>query len=83
MSIFWFVYLLSACTTAGIFTLLARRDIREGKVLKVTLPEGLLCAALMFVPYLNAFVAACFCWYYISEHGAEHSITFGKGKDPK
>ena len=83
MSIFWIVYFLSVCTTAGIATLLLRRDIRKGKVVKVTLPDGLLYACLLFIPYWNALVAAFFCWYYISEHGTEHSITFGKGKDPK
>ncbi len=83
MSIFWFIYFSAACCTAGIFTLLARRDIRNGKAVAITLPEALLAAVLMFVPYLNVFVALCFIWFYISEYGAEHSITFGQGKDPK
>ena len=81
MSIFWVIYFIAAITVPGIFALLLRRDIKQGKVVKITLPEGLLGAVFTLVPVLNALMAIVLTWFYISEYGDEHSITFGKDKE--
>lgn len=81
MSIFWITYILAALTTVGVFSLLIRMDLKQGKVVKLNLKEGLLCGFLILCPWLNCLMAAAMLWYYISEYGSKHSITFGKGKE--
>ncbi len=81
MTLVWAIYIISACIVAGIFALLVRIDIRKGKVVEITLPEILVTAFLVLMPWLNAAVACFMIWYYISEHGGDHVMTFGKDKD--
>jgi hypothetical protein len=83
MSIFWITFIISACITAGILALLIRQDTRRGVPTTITLMDGLLYAFMMFVPWLNIFIAIGCVIHYIIEHGSKHSITFGKGKEPE
>ncbi len=83
MSMFWIIYCIAALIVVGIFVLLIRSDIKKGEAVKVTLQDVLLYACMTLIPYWNAVVAIIMMWYYVSQHGKEHSITFGKGKEPK
>jgi pilus assembly protein TadC len=80
---FWFIYILAACIVAGMLALLVRAEVRKEKAVTINLKEGLLGAAMMFVPIFNAIVAVVLIWFYISEYGGKHTVTFGEEQDPK
>jgi hypothetical protein len=80
---FWFIYILAAGVTSGMIALLVRAEVRKEKAVTINLKEGLLAAVFVLVPILNAIMAVFLTWFYISEYGGKHTVTFGEEQDPK